>query len=237
MKNSFPKMNKVSSHVLDNPIWNALTTSNQHIASGNKNLKYLKRDVGIFAALRNNQEKELEELHNLVPEGGVILFVPAEIKIPERWRIKLKREILQMTYESKQKTLLDRTGIIQLKDEHIPAMIELTRMTNPGPFFNRTIDFGNYEGIFDGSKLVAMTGRRLQPDPYTEVSAVCTHPDYVGKGYAAKLVRSQVNSIIDISRTPFLHLYPDNTPALKLYEKLGFSLRRSMIVYFLEKNL
>lgn len=229
-------MNKSFSHVLDNPIWNALTTSNKHIASGSDNVKYLKRDVGIFAGLKNNFETELVELHSMIPEGGIILFVPHEVKVPAQWKIKLKRDILQMVYE-KGKMDLDRKGIVPLQDEHIPAMIEITRMTNPGPFFNRTIDFGNYEGIFDDAKLVAMTGRRLQPDPYTEVSAVCTHPDHVGKGYAAKLVRSQVNSIIDISRIPFLHLYPDNTPALKLYEKLGFTLRRSMIVYFLEKNL
>jgi predicted GNAT family acetyltransferase len=79
-----------------------------------------------------------------------------------------------------------------------------------------------------------MAGQRLQPYPYTEVSAVCTHLAYTGKGYGAKLVRSQVCKIIATSRVPFLHVYPENTAA-RLYEKLGFEVRKQMVVYVLEK--
>ena len=82
-----------------------------------------------------------------------------------------------------------------------------------------------------------MAGQRLQPDPYTEVSAVCTHPDHTGKGYAARLIRSQISNITAASRIPILHVYPDNTGACKLYEKLGFETRKQMLVYVLEKEL
>ena len=87
-----------------------------------------------------------------------------------------------------------------------------------------------------GDKLVAMAGQRLQPDPYTEISAVCTHPDHTGRGYGAGLVDSQISRILAASRTPFLHLNTDNTSAYKLYEKLGFQLRRPMRVYVLERK-
>ena len=80
-----------------------------------------------------------------------------------------------------------------------------------------------------------MTGQRLQPDPYTEVSAVCTHPDHTGKGYAAKLISSQIHKITAVSRIPFLHVFTDNRAACKLYEKLGFRERKQMLVYMLEK--
>lgn len=224
-----------SIQILDNPVWNALHTTNQQLATGNEQAKYIKRDVGLFAGLRSNSVEELVSLKTLLPAGGaVILFVPNEITIPPTWKIKLKRDILQMIYNKKEVAIVDRNGIISLNDRHIPAMLELTHMTNPGPFFQRTIDLGNYEGIFDGDKLIAMTGRRLQPDPFIEVSAVCTHPLYTGKGYGAKLVKSQVGSILNESKTPFLHLYPDNTAALKLYEKIGFTVRKNMLVYFLE---
>jgi predicted GNAT family acetyltransferase len=71
-----------------------------------------------------------------------------------------------------------------------------------------------------------MTGQHLQSDPYTAISAVCTHPDHMGKGFAAALVRSQIRKITAAGRTPFLHVYADNTAALKLYEKLGFQNRK-----------
>lgn len=227
----------VYEHVLDNPIWHALHASNRMLASGNAYATYIKRDVGLFAGLHTNSEQELISLQELLPPGhSVILFVPGEIVIPGTWKIKLQREILQMVYEKKDVPDIDRQGITPLNDSHIAAMLGLTHMTNPGPFFQRTLDLGNYEGIFDGDKLVAMTGRRLQPDPYIEVSAVCTHPSHKGKGYAARLVISQVASIIAESKTPFLHLYPDNIGALKLYEKIGFMVRKNMVVYFLESK-
>src|SRR5688572_26591077 len=160
-------MNSSFSHTLDNPIWYALQTGNREFSNGNSVAQYLKRDVGLFAGLKSNQETDLKKLFVLVPKGGVILFVPEKISIPEEWTVKLNREILQMVYEGNIFEE-DRSGIIKMKDENIPAMLELTRLTNPGPFFTRTIDLGNYEGIFEGGKLIAMTGRRLQPDPYIE---------------------------------------------------------------------
>ncbi len=223
-------------HVLDNPIWNALNSGNAGISFGQGGIRYLKRDVGLFAGLTHNNEENLQALYKLLdPGASVILFVPEQIKIPEKWNIRLKREILQMICESADELPVNLDGIKKLSNENIPAMLELTKLTNPGPFFSRTIDFGNYEGIFDGNRLVSMCGRRLQPDPYVEISAVCTHPDYTGKGYAATLLKSQVNSILNESKIPFLHLFPDNLTAFRLYEKMGFKTRKMMFVYFIEK--
>ena len=123
-----------------------------------------------------------------------------------------------------------------MTDKDIPEMIKLTALTKPGPFFQRTIDFGNYEGIYAGDDLIAMSGQRLQPDPYTEISAVCVHPDHLGKGYAKKLIRNQVRKMMDAGRIPFLHLFSDNAPARTLYETLGFKTRSTMRVYMMEKS-
>jgi predicted GNAT family acetyltransferase len=222
-------------HILDNPIWNALVTGNKKFSNGNEQAKYINRDVGIFAGLKTNNESDLNELHALVPEKSlVVLFTPGEIPIPTGWTIQLKKEILQMVYQQQDQPVAEANELTPLQEKDIPAMLDLTTLTNPGPFLPRTIDLGNYEGIFIGNDLVAMAGQRLQPDPYTEVSAVCTHPDHTGKGYAAKLVRSQVSKITAASRIPFLHVYSDNTTAWKLYEKMGFQIRRQMLVYVLE---
>lgn len=224
-------------HLLDNPIWNALVTGNKHFAYGNDRVQYIKRDVGLFAGLKTNCETELLELHALLPvKSFVILFTLEELSIPQGWRTVLKKAILQMVYVGQNALPAEDENLVPLHDKDIPAMLALTKMTNPGPFLARTIDYGHYEGIFDGNNLVAMAGQRLQPHPYSEVSAVCTHPDHTGKGYAAKLVRNQIRKITALARIPFLHVYSDNTGACKLYEKLGFRTRAQLLVYFLEKE-
>jgi ribosomal protein S18 acetylase RimI-like enzyme len=224
-------------HVLDNPIWNALTTGNKQFAYGNEQAKYIKRDVGLFAGLKTNSERNLDDLRTLGPEQNhFILFTPEAISIPRGWKTALKKELLQMVYLQQHLPAAKDNDLIPLEEKDIPSILDLTERTKPGPFLSRTIDFGNYEGIFDGGSLVAMAGQRLQPDPYTEVSAVCTHPDHTGKGYAARLIRSQISNITASSRIPFLHVYPDNIGACKLYEKLGFQTRKQMLVYVLEKE-
>jgi ribosomal protein S18 acetylase RimI-like enzyme len=223
-------------HTIDNPIWNALNSGNSLYAFGTDSARYIKRDVGLFAGLKDNSEHDLEALYTLLPSKSVvILFTPGDISIPAYWRIQLKKDLLQMEYEHSLSFIEGKNEIVKLGDEHIPAMLELTALTKPGPFLQRSIDFGNYEGIFVDGQLVAMAGQRLQPEPYIEVSAVCTHPYHTGKGYAAKLVASQVEHIRSLSRIPFLHVYPENA-ACKLYEKLGFVTRKHMLVYVLEAH-
>jgi predicted GNAT family acetyltransferase len=83
-----------------------------------------------------------------------------------------------------------------LGKEHIEQMIGLATLTKPGPFGPGTIDFGYYHDIFDNEKLVAMTGQRPHVENYTEISAVCTQPDHVGKGYAYPLLQQQLQLIL-----------------------------------------
>jgi ribosomal protein S18 acetylase RimI-like enzyme len=223
--------------VLDNPIWYALQTGNRNMACGNDKVQYIRRDAGAFAGMPHNSIEELEALHGMIPAGEVVvLFTTGLLAIPEGWHIQLNRDLLQMAHTSPLQPF-SAAGLIQsLSEVHIPEMLALTALTKPDPFLQRTIDFGNYEGIFENGKLVAMAGQRLQPDPYTEVSAVCTHPDALGKGYAALLLQSQVYQIKTAGRIPFLHVYPENTRAVALYQRVGFELRKEMRVYVLERG-
>ncbi|MHA4806817.1 GNAT family N-acetyltransferase [Flavitalea flava] len=224
-------------HILDNPIWNASITGNKEISFGSEDVKYLDRKMSVFSGLRENTEKNLNELYTLTPfNTTTILFIEKEIIVPAPWEILLKKGILQMVYGQSWPADEDTGSLIPLRDKDIPAMMELTDLTKPGPFLTRTLDFGNYEGIFAEGKLIAMCGQRLQPDPYSELSAVCTHPDHLGKGYAKLLIRNQLRKILKANRIPFLHLYADNVAACKLYEKMGFTTRKEMLVYMLEKK-
>ena len=118
----------------------------------------------------------------------------------------------------------------------VPAMTELVELTRPGPFFRRTIEFGGYLGVFDDERLVAMAGERKHLDGFSEVSAVCTHPDYRGRGYARQLVSAVVAEMLARGEVPFLTTYSDNVAAIATYEALGFEIRRPMHVTFVRRQ-
>ncbi|WP_374163571.1 GNAT family N-acetyltransferase [Arcticibacter sp. MXS-1] len=223
-------------HVLDNPIFNALNTGNAHIAQGSSNAKYYVRDVAFFAGLKDNTGHEFQELRELLPEKSVaVLFTPAGINVPSGWNLMVEKKLLQMTYETQRTPAIEGAPLVSLDYPDLDKIQSLISLTNPGPFMDRTLEFGNYEGIFDGENLVAMAGQRMKPGNYTEISAVCTHPDYCGRGYAARLITSQVRKITAEGRKPFLHVLPDNIPACKLYGKLGFQIRRELLVTVVER--
>lgn len=225
-------------HVLDNSIWRALNTGNSHLSYGNLQAKYLKRDVGLFAGLKHNSRSHLYELHTLLPvESVVVLFCNNDLDLTPGWQVDVKKPLLQMVYRPTFALPVENTAITSLHDNDIPAMMELIELTKPGPFLHRTIEFGNYEGIFLDNKLISMAGQRLKPLPYIEISAVCTHPDYAGRGLAAQLIKSQVAKIIANGFIPFLHVEPHKTTARSLYEKLGFENRKQVQVYVLRKSL
>jgi predicted GNAT family acetyltransferase len=115
-----------------------------------------------------------------------------------------------------------------------PAMMALTSLTNPGPFANRTHLLGEYWGIDQDGRLAAMAGERFKQPGFTEISGVCTHPDYRGRGYAMELCLKLADRISGRGETPYLHVYEGNTGARALYEKLGFRVRRNIHVGILE---
>jgi len=226
----------VPAHFLDNPIWEALTTNNKGLSTGDDFVKFMEPEVGLFAGMQTIDAENLQLLaEKATPGKKVILFVPQVLDIPNRWEIKLHRGLLQMTYNHKIVDVESDSRIQKLSYQHVPQMLALTKQTNPGPFFSKTIELGNYEGIFEGRQLVAMAGQRLRPREYTEISAVCTDPAFLGRGYASLLIGSQMKTILAEEKIPFLHLFPENTRALAVYEKLGFEIRKELRVYFLER--
>jgi ribosomal protein S18 acetylase RimI-like enzyme len=224
-------------HVLDNPMWQAAITGNSSLTYGTESVRYFNRDMALFFGMKEFSEDNFRQLQELTPSGVLVAtFTEGEIDIPTTWKVILQKDILQMVYEKDYPVEEDTHSLIPLQDKDIPAMLELTALTRPGPFFSRTIDFGNYEGIFDEEKLIAMCGQRMQPDPYSEVSAVCVHPDHLGRGYAKLLIRNQLRKIKFAGRIPMLHLYADNISACRLYESLGFATRKQLIVCMIKKT-
>jgi predicted GNAT family acetyltransferase len=115
-----------------------------------------------------------------------------------------------------------------LTSADVPEMVTLAEITEPGPFRVRTIELGVFYGIFDSGRLVAMAGQRLHQPEFVEVSAVCTHPDARGRGYARALMSLVIEEMLQRGKTPILHTFADNYPAIRVYEGLGFTLRRTL---------
>ncbi|WP_316824225.1 GNAT family N-acetyltransferase [Pedobacter miscanthi] len=224
-------------HVLDNPIYYALTSGHNHIAKGADEAKYYFEDITAFAGLKDNSKENLDTLYQISPpESLFVFFAKTPVEIPEQWKLLTHINMFQFVFRS---TTIPDTGGAELTNldlEHVAEMIDLVELTKPGPFLPKTIELTNYTGIFVDGKLASMAGHRFFPSPYREVSAVCTHPNHLGKGYSFKILQEQIKRILLRNEIPFLHVRNDNEGAIKLYHKLGFEIRTDMIAYVIKKE-
>jgi len=222
---------------LYNPIYNALLTGDAKLSIGEGKVKYFDEKVSPFAGFPDDYDKGFYDLYNLLPADRKIVYAtPQQIKEPEGWELIAEMEGLQFVFVEGTNQVDHAIKPVPLGNEHIEEMVQLARLTKPGPFGTRTIDFGHYHGIFEDKHLVAMTGQRLHVGNYTEISAVCTHPNYLGKGFAAALMLHQLNLISSQGQHAFLHVRKDNSRAIALYERLGFKVERGMNFYFMKRR-
>jgi len=206
---------------LDNPIWRALTTRQAHLGDHHGIASKFHAEV---SQLGGFAEPDFAALARLVPIGEVAGIFIDEVSATPGFEIVLTAPLLQMTYGARaiDDDAAAKHAIESLTAADVPAMMALAALTKPGPFNRRTSEMGEFFGIRVGGELVAMAGQRLRLPGHIEVSAICTHPDHVGRGYGAALTRFQVRRIRAAGEQPFLHVRGDNTRAITLYERLGF---------------
>lgn len=214
---------------LDNPIWRALTGNQQHLAEGDTLARRFPYDIGPLCGLIEQSEAAYRSLAALARPGEpMVLFLDVPAHPPAEWTVQVSGPLTQMVREHAEVPQVEASGfaIEELTIADVPEMLALTRLTRPGPFRERTIELGGYYGIREAGRLVAMAGERLRVDGCTEVSAVCTHPDFQGRGHARRLMSAVMHNIMQRGEVPFLHAWAENDNAVRLYEKLGFRHRR-----------
>lgn len=216
--------------VLDNPVWHGLTTRQSHLAQGDGLARRFDPAVSVFAAPCDMGDAAIEALGKLVPEGGAIAMLQRDkVPTPQGCQGEDLGWGYQLVLEDAAK-LLPAIDVVTLGESDHPAMLKLATLTRPGPFLLGTPRMGGFIGVkFDG-RLIAMAGERFKPEGATEISAVCTHPDFRGRGLAGALSSMAARRIIARDEMPFLHSWSTNVAAITLYEKLGFSKRCEVFV-------
>ena len=192
-------------------------------------------DIGPLAAARDGSAESLAALEALVPGDGALILLEGEDAaiVPATGVSRTARGVQMVARDLK--AVRSAAAIEPLSDADAAEMLALARLTEPGPFAARTHTLGQFLGVRDGGRLVAMAGERMKPEGFAEVSGVCVHPDNRGRGYAAALSALVAAQIEARGETPFLHAYADNAGAIRLYESLGFVVRCSMTVAVLER--
>ena len=227
---------------LDNPIWNSLLTDHAHLALGVGPARCFPSAIGPLAGMPDTSATSFEALRDLAGPGGIVgLFLTEKPALPPGWTMFRDGLMYQMIFRSAAipdpAVLAPGVEIVQLASADVPAMVELAHLTEPGPFGERTHELGTFFGIKSDGRLLAIAGERLRLPQFVEVSAVCTHPDARGRGYAAALTATVARNIRANGRTPILHLFAANQAAFRVYESLGFTIRRTLELAVIENNL
>jgi len=217
-------------HVLDNPVWHALTGPHTAFAIGSGKARHYPRDVVPFSAIEEPTPAAYRDLAaDLPPNTEARLHRPSDEPLPPGWEKLAAYPMLQMEADRIAGVAPDARMVVNLGEPDVEAMLELMAATNPGRFGRRTPMLGSYIGIRDGDRLVAMAGERMRVPGHVELSAISTHPQARRRGNARRLTVLLMRHALDRGERPFLHLRQTNTSALLLYEGLGFKVRRELM--------
>ncbi|HJR72884.1 MAG TPA: GNAT family N-acetyltransferase [Luteimonas sp.] len=217
----------MESSELDNPFWSSLRTRHRNIAVSVGDAARYPADFAPFLGVAGAEIEAAPALEALVSPGESVYMLGIAPEAPDGWRLQAFKPLAQMICEQPLE-VIDGPETIELSQAHRDDVLALTALVYPHYFRARTMEMGRYFGIYQEGRLAAMAGERLGTDDFQEISAICTHPDFNGRGYARRLTAMLSNDNLQRGRIPFLHVSRENPRALHLYEQLGYRHRRDI---------
>ncbi len=221
--------------VLDNIMWNCMSGPHAVFATGEGDVRRYAPGFSPIVGCRDPARPDFDTLSNYCEPGDSLYIDIWSGQAPAGWRIEKEARMFKMTWQAPAPEDDAAPDAIPLRPEHASQAVELAKLTNPGPFGIRTPELGEYFGYFDGGRLIAMAGERMCAGDLHEISGICTHPDFQGRGLARKLTLKLVHRQLRRGKTPFLHVMGHNAPARALYDKMGFRDYRDTLVRVIQK--
>ncbi len=216
--------------LLDNIFWHALSGPQAQYASGAGAARRFAAGFSPIVGFANQHNPNFDDLAPFCAPDEHFYCDGWSGPVPAGWVVEAESTMIKMMWSAGMPPADDTLGAAPLLREHAAQALELATLTRPGPFGLRTIELGDYFGCFDGPRLVAMAGERSRAGRLREISGVCTHPDYQGRGFGRRLMYKLIGLQLARGETPFLHVMHDNSNAHQLYVKMGFRDYRTSVV-------
>jgi len=221
--------------ILDDIFWKALSGPQAQFAEGSGNARRYARGFSPILGFADRENPDFAALDPYCEPGERFYVDTWSGAAPPGWEIAIEKRMKRMVWTGDLPDEDPALEVRALDATHAQQALDLAVLTNPGPFGLRTIELGEYLGVFEGDRLVAMAGERLHAGPYREVSGVCTHPDFQGRGLARRLSLKIVRLQMLRKQLPFLHVISSNTNAHDLYERMGFRDYKETVVRVVER--
>jgi GNAT superfamily N-acetyltransferase len=216
--------------LLDNIVWHTLAGPHARFSAGTNEARRYATGFSPIVGFPDVRQPNFAALAPFCERGEHFYCDGWSGGAPEGWQIDAESTMLKMVWEAGMPAADDAPDAVRLGPEHSAQAFELATLTRPGPFGRRTIELGEYFGCFEGSRLIAMAGERMHAGTLREISGVCTHPDFQGRGLARRLMIRLIRRQLMRSETPFLHVMSDNRKAHELYRRMGFGIYRESVV-------
>ena len=222
---------------LDRPVWASLTSYHAERAVGSGAVRRFHPDINVFLSGEDDRPETMAQAADLVTPGSEVVVLQAQpVTLPEGFEVVMAAPAVQMVWGGGDLAPVDTRDLVRLGPDDASEMVELADLTRPGPMLARTHEMGPFWGIRINGRLAAMAGHRMRFPGHIEVSGVCTHPDFQGRGLASHLSLHATRKVLEQGETPFLQAWAERTGTIRLYERLGFRWRRDFHAVVLRRQ-
>jgi GNAT superfamily N-acetyltransferase len=220
----------MASGLLDNIVWHSLNGRHAIYSSGTDEARRYAPGFSPIIGFADAGNPDFAALAGYCAPGEHLYCTGWSGPTPSGWQLHAEATMHQLVWDAAVPAADQALPAVRLGPQHVPQMLELVAVTKPGPFAARTVELGEYYGVFDGGRLIAMAGERMGAGALREVSGVCAHPDFQGRGLARRLVGKLARLEMQRGQTPFLHVMADNARARRLYRRMGFRHHQEVVL-------